>query len=246
MRPILLLIPAAGLLASCGGPEVKIEAKERTITVTGSSDATLTPDEVTLTIQIGEYYKEQFDPNTKPKDYKNLVKLADIEKPILDLLKKNGVADSCIHFSYMNTSWRWYYYEEKKPVNFEKTLSIKFKDFNKAVALIEQLDTKGINSLSLGDFHSSKEQQMRKDLKAEALKNAQEKAKNMLSKIDHELGDVVSIKEIEDNDDYWGWRRPISQSTMSNSTYSEADVSSAGSPQDIKMRYEVMAEFEIQ
>lgn len=246
MRNILLTLPALALLASCGGREVRVEAKERTITVTGSADATLTPDEVTLTIQIAEYYKEQYDPNVKEKDYKNLVKIAEIEKPIMDLLKKSGVADSCIHFSYMNTSWRWYYYEEKKPVNFEKTLSIKFKDFNKAVALIEQLDTKGINSLSLGDFHSSKEQQMRKDLKAEALKNAQEKAQNMLAKIDHQLGDVVSIKELDDNDNNWYWRNPISQSSLSNSSYSEAAVSSPASPQDIKMRYEVMAEFEIE
>lgn len=242
---LLFSIPAIALFSSCGGPEVKIEAKERTITVTGSSEAMLTPDEVTLTVQIAEYYKEQYDPNTKPKDYKNLVKLAEIEKPIMDLLKKNGVADSCIHFSYVNTSWRWYYYEEKKPVNFEKSLSIKFKDFDKAVSIIEQLDTKGISYLSLGDFHSSKEMQTRKDLKAEALKNAQDKASNMLGKINHQIGDVVSIKEVDDHDDYWSWRNPISQSVLSNSAYSASDAAPAAGPQDIKLRYEVIAEFEI-
>lgn len=241
----LLIIPVSLLaLSSCSNRETRVEAKERTISVTGSSDATLTPDEVTLTIQIGEYYKEQYDPNVKPKDYKNLVKIAEIEKPIMDLLKKNGVADSCIHFSYMNTSWNWYYYEEKKPVHFEKTLGVKFKDFDKAVAIIQQLDTKGITSLSLGDFHSSKEQQMRKDLKAEALKNAKEKAEFMLSKIDHHIGDIVSVKEVADNSDYWSWR-PSQSSLESNSTYSSSPAAPAVSPQDIKMRYEVEAEFEI-
>ena len=244
MRKLLLFIPSLALLASYGGREVKVDAKERTITVTGSSDATLTPDEVTLTIQISEYYKEQFDPIVKPKDYKTLVKIDEIEKPIMELLKKNGVADSCIHFSYMNTSWSWYSYEgqEKKPVHFEKTLGIKFRDFDKAVAIIQQLDTRGINYLTLGDFHSSKEQQMRKDLKAQALKNAQEKAQNMLSAIDHSIGDVISVKEVEDNS-VWRWEQ--SQSTLSNSTYSLSDAAPTTSPQDIKLRYEVEAEFEI-
>lgn len=245
MKSALLLLPISLLaLTSCSNTETQIQAKERTIMVTGSSDATLTPDEVTLTIQIGEYYKEQFDPNVKPKDYKNLVKLAEIEKPIMELLKKNGVADSCIHFSYMNTSWNWYYYEEKKPVHFEKTLSVKFKDFDKAVNIIQQLDTKGISSLSLGDFHSSKEQQMRKDLKAEALKNAKEKAEMMLAKIDHKIGDIVSVKEVADEGNYY-WSRQISQSSLSNSSYSD-DASPGVGPQDIKMRYQVEAEFEIE
>ncbi|CAN5342833.1 hypothetical protein BH09BAC5_BH09BAC5_13820 [soil metagenome] len=245
MKKALLILPVVFfILPSCSHRETRVEAKERTITVTGSSDGTLTPDEVTLTISIAEYYKEQYDPNIKPKDYKNLVKLDAIEKPIMDLLKKNGIADSCIHFSYMNTSWNWYSYEEKTPVHFEKTLGVKFKDFDKAVAIIQQLDTKGISSLSLGDFHSTKEQQMRKDLKAEALKNAKEKAEFMLGKIDHTIGDIVSVKEVAENNSYWNWQP--SQSSMSNSTYSSAAAAPAVGPQDIKMRYEVEAEFEIE
>ena len=246
MKNILLFLPISLLaLTSCSNREVRVEAKERTIMVTGSSDATLTPDEVTLTIQIGEYYKEQFDPNVKPKDYKNLVKLTEIEKPIMELLKKNGVADSCIHFSYINTSWNWYSYQEKTPVHFEKTMSVKFKDFDKAVAIVQQLDTKGISSLSLGDFHSSKEQQMRKDLKAEALKNAKEKAEFMLAKIDHKIGDIVSVREVADEGNYY-WSRQISQSSLSNASYDESSEGPGMGPQDIKMRYQVEAEFEIE
>ena len=89
MKKIFLILPATiFLFSSCSHREIRIDEKERTITVTGSADATITPDEVTMTINIGEYYKEQFDPNIKPKDYKTLVKLDDIEKPIMDLLKK--------------------------------------------------------------------------------------------------------------------------------------------------------------
>ncbi|MBI3510870.1 MAG: SIMPL domain-containing protein [Bacteroidetes bacterium] len=254
MKKLLLLILIPGLLffSSCSHRRVRVNEKERTITVTGSADATLTPDEVTMTINIGEYYKEQFDPNIKPKDYKTLVKLDEIEKPIMDLLKKNGIADSCIHFSMMNTSWSWYsadYYgdytnADKKPVHLEKTLSIKFRDFDKAVEIVQTIDTKGVESMTLGDFKSSKEQQMRKDLKAQALKNAQDKASNMLKQINHELGDVVSITEKDDANSYWSWQP--SQTSNSNVTYNSSSAAPAGSPQDIKMRYEVEAEFEIE
>ena len=183
--------------------------------------------------------------STKEKDYKTLVKLDAIEKPIMDLLKKNGIADSCIHFSYMNTSYSWYYYEEKKPVRFEKTLAVKLHDFDKAVAIVQQLDTKGITYLTLGDFKSSKEQQMRKDLKAQALKNAQDKAQMMLSKVDKTIGEIVSVKEVNDDENArWSWQP--SQSSMSNSTYSSSNAQPAGSPQDIKMRYQVEAEFLIE
>ncbi|HTL80304.1 MAG TPA: SIMPL domain-containing protein [Bacteroidia bacterium] len=254
MKYLLLLPTAALLLSSCSHREIKVEEKQRTITVSGSSDATLTPDEVTLTINIGEYYKEQFDPNVKPKDYKTLVKLDDIQKPIMELLKQNDVADSCIQFSMINTSWSWYasdYYgydyttADKKPVHLEKTLSVRMKDFDKAVAIVQSIDTKGVTYMSLGDFKSSKEQSMRQQLKIEALKNAKTKATNMLAAIDEELGDVITIVEKDDNNSYWSWQP--SQSTLSNTTAAySSDVAPAGSPQDIKMRYEVEAEFEIE
>jgi uncharacterized protein YggE len=245
MKITLLIIPAALLaLASCSNREIRVEEKERTISVTGSADANLTPDEVTLTIQIGEYYTEQFMPGKTEKDYKTLVKLDEIEKPIMELLKKNGIADSCIHFNYMNTTWSWYYSEEKKPVRFEKTLGIKFHDFEKAVAMIQQLDTKGITYLTLGDFKSSKEQETRKDLKAQALKNAQEKAEFMLDNVDKKLGEIISVEEVDDNSTYtWGQSQT---SFLSNSSYSESQAAPAASPQDIKMRYEVKASFLIE
>jgi uncharacterized protein len=244
MQKLLFLFSVTALLSSCSNREVEVQAKERTITVTGSADASLCPDELTLTIQIGEYYTEQYDGKSNPKDYKTLVKLEDIEKPILEMLKKNGVADSNIKFTYLSTSWNWYSYEEKKPVHLEKTMTVKFRDFEKAVALVQQLDTKGISSLSLGDFHSSKEQQMRKDLKAEALKNAKEKAELMLSNIDHHIGDIVMVEELDDNtNNYWRWEQ--AQSTLSNSSYESSPSSAMGNPQDIKLRYSVKAEFEI-
>ena len=60
---------------------------------------------------------------------------------------------------------------------------------------------------------------MRKDLKADALKAAQEKAQNMLAKIDHTIGDIVSVREIDDNDNVY-WSRQISQRSMlSNSSF---------------------------
>jgi uncharacterized protein YggE len=114
-----------------------------------------------------------------------------------------------------------------------------------AVSIVQQLDTKGISYLTLGDFKSSKEQQMSKDLKAQALKNAQDKAQFMLSKVDKTIGEIVSVKEVND-DENARWSLQPSQSSTSNSTYSSTMAQPAGSPQDIKMRYQVEAEFLIE
>lgn len=246
MNKLLFALPALALLASCG-PETtrEIAAKERTITVTGAADTKLLPDEMTLTIQIEEYYTEQYEAGKTEKDYKTLVKLEEIEKPLIELLHKNGITDSAISFSFVNTSWNWYYYDEyKKPVKFGKTLKVKMSDHNKAVAIIRDIDTKGISYLSLGDFHSSKEQEMRKELKAEALKAAKEKAAYMLSKVDKELGEVITIRELNDEYPYWSWRGPA-QTSLSNASL-DYDNSSPAGPEEIMLRYEVEAEFEIQ
>ena len=246
MNKLILALPVVALFASCGPDTTReIAAKERTITVTGAADTKLCPDEMTLTIQIAEYYKEQFEDGKSEKDYKTLVKLEDIEKNLMELLHKNGIADSTVSFSFVNTSWNWYYYDgEKKPVKFEKTIKVKLSDHNKAVAIIRDIDTKGISYLSLGDFHSSKEQEMRKELKAEALKAAKEKAAYMLSKVDKELGEIITIKELNDDYPYWSWRGPA-QTSLSNASY-EYDSSEPAGPDEIMMRYEVEAEFEIQ
>lgn len=246
MKKLILMLPLAAVAASCGTETTReINAKERTITVTGAADAKLCPDEMTLTIQISEYYKEQFQPGKQVKDYKTLVKLEEIEKNLMELLRRNGIADSMVTFSFVNTSWQWYYYEqEKKPVKFEKTISVKLTDHNKAVAIIRDIDTKGISYLSLGDFHSSKEQEMRRELKAEALKAAKEKAEYMLSKVDRKIGDIVTIRELDDESPYWSWRGPA-QTSLSNASY-EYDGAQPAGPQEILMRYEVEAEFEIQ
>ncbi len=246
MNKFLLTIPAIALFASCGVDTTReIAAKERTITVTGAADTKLSPDEMILTINIAEYYKEQYEDGKTEKDYKTLVKLEEIEKTLMDLLHTNGIADSLVSFSYVNTSWNWYYYDgEKKPVKFEKTMKVKLSDHNKAVAIIRDIDTKGISYLSLGDFHSSKEQEMRRELKAEALKAAKEKAAYMLSKVDKELGEIITIKELNDDYPYWSWRGPA-QTSVSNTSF-EYDSSEPAGPDEIMMRYEVEAEFEIQ
>ena len=65
----------------------------------------------------------------------------------------------------------------------------------------------------------------------------------MLSKVDEELGDIVTIVELNDDYPYWSWRGPA-QTSLSNSSYGYEDSEPAG-PQDIMLRYEVQAEFEI-
>jgi uncharacterized protein YggE len=245
MHKLLLTLPVLALLASCGTETTReIAAKERTITVTGAADTKLVPDEMTLTIQIEEYYKERYEDGKTEDDYKTLVKLEEIENSLMTLLHANGIADSSISFSFVNTTWSWYYHDgEKKPVKFEKTISVKLTDHNKAVAIIRDIDTKGISYLSLGDFHSSKEQEMRRELKAEALKAAKEKAEYMLSKVDQELGEIITITELNDDYPYWSWRGPA-QTSLSNASM-EYDSSEPAGPQEIMLRYEVQAEFEI-
>ena len=99
--------------------------------------------------------------------------------------------------------------------------------------------------MRIGELKHNKIDEFRKQVKTEALKAATDKAEYLLSSLGKEVGDIISIREIA-NDNSWrnNWLRSPS-SVYSNTTISSGQSNEGASPRTIQLRYEIETTFEI-
>ena len=85
----------AVLIALWLGGIVSLSAQEpdvnaRYIEVTGSSEIEIIPDEIHFMITIKEFWQEEFEAKSKPEDYKTKVTITEIERYLMNALKRAG------------------------------------------------------------------------------------------------------------------------------------------------------------
>jgi len=207
--------------------------ESRFISVTGSAEVVVSPDEIELEITLKEYTSQN---ETK-------IELSRIESKFIDILNKNKVDKRNIVFG--NSDYYWYYWWSYRNDTYkQKKYKVKLDSSTDFLALVQDLDTEGVYSLRISNTTNKQLQKLRKDIKISALRAAKEKAIYLLESIDEQIGKVISIEEVPDNRNYY-WRG--NQNLLSN-----AVVSTSASNDDmenvatIKLRYEVKAKFEIE
>lgn len=221
------------------------QTDRRTVSVTGSAEIQLIPDEITLAISIEEYYEEEFMANKKEKDYKTLVPLAQIEKELLSQLRSLGIADTNITLRNVGNTWQWYKDELRRPTKLQKTFSVVVRNVATVDRILGSLNMKGISNVWIEKLRHTREKEYRRQLKIEALKAAREKAVYLVESLGNSLGSVVSINEI-DNDNpgfpVYNYKAAMSNTAMSDG--GGGDESGVESKK-ITLRYEMGAVFEI-
>lgn len=206
----------------------------RYIEVKGVAEMEVEPNEMTLMIGIEEYWEEEFEKNKEPEDYKTKVPLAIIEDELVKTLRNAGIQKEDVHVTNTGNYWR----QRGKEFLFSKQLEVKISDLSTVNQLINQLNARGIKYMNIGELSHSNIESFRKQVKTKALKNAREKAILLLESLDEELGEVLSITEM--NDDFV-------QPYMAKSRMMAADVSpeSFDQIQDISISYQIIAKFRI-
>lgn len=210
------------------------EIKDRIIEVKGSAEIEIEPDEITFNIGIEEYWIEEFEKRKEIKDYKTKVPLAGIEDDLIKNLRKVGINKEDVVVKNMGNYWR----QQGKEFLFSKQLSVKITDLSKINQLTQIVDAKGIKYMNIGELNHSNMDELKKQVKIDALKNAQTKAKYLVESINEELGEVISISEITD-----GYTRPMYANTMMRSA--EMAQESIDQVENIKLSYQVSAKFRI-
>ncbi len=207
----------------------------RFIEVHGSAEMEVQPDEMILSITIQEYFEEEFQKNKEPKDYKTKVPLAKIEDELIKSLRKAGIEKDDIRVRSMGNYWR----QQGKEFLFSKNLEVKITDFSKVNQLTSLVDAKGIRSLNVGQMSHSELEKFRRQVKTDALKDAREKAAYMVESLGEELGEVLSINEMND-----GYSRPYMAKNMMMAADAMA-YESVEEVQNITISYQVTARFRI-
>lgn len=206
----------------------------RYIEVRGSSEMEVQPDEMILFIGIEEYWEEEFEKNKEPEDYQTKVPLAKIEDALIKSLRKAGIDKDDIRVRGFGNYWR----QRGKEFLFSKQLEVKITDFSKLNPLSSLLDAKGIKYMHVGQMDHSAMETFRKQVKTDAMKDAREKAVLLVESLGEDLGEVLSVTELND-----GYVRPyLSKNRM---MAADASFESVDQVQNISISYQVTVRFRI-
>ena len=108
-------------------------------------------------------------------------------------------------------------------------------DFNQINEIVKRIDTKGINSMRIGELENKDMFAYHQMGKIEALKAAQRKATYLVEALGKKLGDVIRIVEERNSNIF-----PFAQSNVLSS-----DAASFDNFRTIKKSYSMQVRFEI-
>ncbi len=237
MKKGLIILLALSFLFGVIKSQDLVSNPTKFIEVTGSAELEIEPDEIRLVIGIKEYCKELYAHNSKCKDYATKVPISKIENNLLTDLMEIGIKKEQIIIREVGGNY-WRY--EGKGFFFSKQFELILIDFNKVDEIIKKINTKGINYMKIGELKNENITEYRKQVKIEALKAAKMKAEYLLKSIDKQLGDIISVVELESSNNYWR-----TQSMASNTVMGSSDNSGIDNLRKIKLRYEIKVKFEI-
>ena len=229
---VLVTLWLSGILAI----SAQEDNNSRYIEVTGSSETEIIPDEIHFMITIKEYWQEEFEKKSKTEDYQTKVPVNEIEHNLMSALKQAGIDPSDIQTKEVGDYWR----ERGKDFLISKTFDIKLQNPDQINRIIQTVNTKGIQSMNIGELKNKDLQEYRKQGKIEALKAARQKADYLVAAMGQKLGNVLRIVEPEERS--FSYFQP--QSAMSNVAMPSYD-SNPENFRTIKLRYQMTARFEI-
>ena len=211
---------------------LEAQINERYIEVTGTSEIEIVPDKIHYIIEIREYFKEEFDGKSKPEEYLTKVPLSEIEKGLRKNLAQAGITQDAIRTQEVGDYWR----KQGQDFLVSKQFDITLTDFKQIDKIIKHIDTKGINTMRIGELENKEMLAYHQKGKIEALKAARQKATYLVEALGKKLGDVIRIVEEGGSNNMF----PFAQSNVLSS-----DASSFDNFRTIKKKYSMLVRFEI-
>lgn len=236
---------AALLVASITTPifaqTLKVEQvpPTRKIEVTGFAELEVTPDELYFNISLREYFKDE-------KSQKDKVVITTLEKELVKAVTDAGLSKENLTVTgvggYQKT-WE----KNKKPATFleSKQYQLKVNTIEKLDVVLSKVDSRGIEYANIGRVDHSQKEELKKQVKINALKAAKDKATYLLVAISEKLGPVIEIRELEDNLYYPQPMFKAANVRMMAAEAADAVQESDLSYQKIKISYRMQAVFDI-
>ncbi|MBO9632210.1 MAG: SIMPL domain-containing protein, partial [Chitinophagaceae bacterium] len=185
-----LMITTMGVFAQ--SPVVAVNPYPKTITVNGSAEMEIVPDEIYVQVELKEYEKKGSGKTDLEK----------IKSDFLEKVRSVGIPDSLVSIASYDgyTDYYWHRKQLKKRNDLLASIAyqIKFTNSSKMDELVNKLDDEATQNFTVVKTSHSKMQEFRKQLKISAVKAAKEKAQYLAAAVDEQVGTAVSISELSE------------------------------------------------
>lgn len=187
MKKVLIVFAACLFAMRSIAQEVK--PFQRTISVNGSSEMEVVPDEIYVQVDLREYNKKNGDK----------VDINTIKNNFLEACKNLGLTEKDVtvqsYQGYDNNYWQW---KKKKPnPDMKAGISywIKVSKVDMLDALVDKMDDEATQNFFIAKASYSKIDEVKKELKIAAVKAARDKAIYLAAAIGENAGEAVTINE---------------------------------------------------
>lgn len=164
----------------------------KTISITGSAEMEIIPDEIYVQVDLREYKKKG----------EEKVDLDKIKTEFLSGCKTTGIADSNISVaSYdgynISTFWR----RKKRDPDLMSSIAyqIKFSSTKMIDELVNKLDDEATSNFTITKTSHSKIIEYRRQLKVLAVKSARDKAIYLSESVNEKIGEAITINEPDES-----------------------------------------------
>jgi uncharacterized protein len=237
---LLLLLTAGALPLRAQTAAPTTTSPTRKIEVTGFSEMEITPDELYFSVSLREYFKDE-------KNQKDKVLISTLEKQLTKAVADAGLPKESLTVSGLGGQQN-YWDKKKRPATFleSKQYQLKVNRADKLDGILAEIDSRGVQYANINRVDHSRKEELKKEVKINALKAAKDKATYLLQAIDQRVGPVLEIRELEDNVYY---PQPVfARANMEMMAMKSADAVAPESElefQKIKLSYRMQAVFEI-
>ena len=211
---------------------------QKTVSVSGSAETEVAPDEIYVQVDLREYNKKNGDK----------IDINSIKNNFLAACKSMGLTDKDVTVqSYQGYDQNYWYLKKNKKQNPDMKASIsywvKVDNVSKLDALVDKMDDEATQNFFIAKAEYSKMDELKKDMKIAAVKAAKEKATYLSEAIGEHIGDAITINDPTEIDNT---PRPY----YANATF-KASADNAAEPaldvdfKKIKVRYEVSVVFSL-
>lgn len=243
MRTIFITLTMLVMMSAVPAQQPAANPFPKTISVNGSAEMEVIPDQIFVNIVLREYQKK----NEPKKD------LEALKAGFIESCKTIGLPDSVISISSytgFNNYYRLRKDRHKTPDLFASiTYQVKFSNSKQMDDLIEKLDDQATQSFDIAYTSHSRMPEFRKILKIQAVKAAKDKGIYLTEAIGEKLGPAITVREPEEFE---------TSNSRSNTMYSQRVVNVSNAVaystdksvevdfKKIKLRYDVDVVFALQ
>lgn len=186
MKKVLIIFAACVFALHATAQETK--PVQRTISVNGSSEIEVVPDEIYVQVDLREYNKKNGDK----------VDINTIKNNFLEACKSIGLTEKEVTVqSYQGYDNNWWWRKKKPNPDMKASISywIKLSKVDMLDALVEKMDDEATQNFFIAKVSYSKMDEVKKDLKIAAVKAARDKAIYLAEAIGEKVGEAVTINE---------------------------------------------------